>query len=86
MAKGARQAAEKVGRADKIQFLGIDGLPNEGVQWVKQGKLAATFLYATPGAEGVRQAMNKMIGQSVEKRIILPTATITLQNADQYAH
>jgi ribose transport system substrate-binding protein len=84
MAKGARQAAEKVGRAEKIQFLGIDGLPNEGVQWVKQGLLAATFLYPTPGAEGLRQALKKLNGESVEKKITLPTATITKENAAQY--
>ena len=85
MAKGARQAAEAVGRAGKIQFLGIDGLPKEGVQWVKQGLLAATFLYPTPGVRGLQEALKKLNGQSVEKRDHLPTATITKENADQFA-
>lgn len=85
MAMGARQAAEAVGRADKIKFLGIDGLPKEGVADVKEGKLAATFLYPTPGAEGLRQALKKLNGGTVEKKIILPTAVITKENADQYA-
>jgi ribose transport system substrate-binding protein len=85
MAKGARQAAEVVGRADKIKFLGIDGLPNEGVQWVKQGLLAATFLYATPGARGLQEALKKLNGESVPKTITLDTATITKENADQFA-
>jgi len=84
MAKGAHQAAEKVGRAEKIKFLGIDALPNEGVQWVKQGVLAATFLYPTPGVEGLRQALKKLNGESVETKITLPTATITKENAAQY--
>jgi ribose transport system substrate-binding protein len=84
MAKGARQAAEKVGRAEKIQFLGIDGLPNEGVKWVKEGLLAATFLYPTPGVEGLRQALTKLNGGSVEKKITLKTATITKENAAEY--
>ena len=57
MAMGARQAAEAVNRADAIKFLGIDGLPNEGVQWVKQGKLAATFLYPTPGVRGLQDGL-----------------------------
>jgi len=85
MAKGARQAAEAVGRADKIRFLGIDGLPNEGVQWVKQGLLAATFLYPTPGVEGLKQALKKLNGESVPKKVTLATATITKDNADQFA-
>src|SRR5205823_10159962 len=85
MAKGARQAAEAVGRAARIQFLGIDGLPNEGVQWVKQGLLAATFLYPTPGVRGLQEALKKLNGESVDKKITLPTATITKENADQYA-
>jgi hypothetical protein len=33
-------------------FSAIDALPNEGVTWVCKGELSATFLYATPGAEG----------------------------------
>ena len=85
MAMGARQAAEAVGRADKIKFIGIDGLPKEGVQYVKDGKLAATFLYPTPGVEGLKQALKKLHGETVEKKITLPTATITKENADQYA-
>jgi ribose transport system substrate-binding protein len=85
MAMGARQAAEAVKRADKIKFLGVDGLPNEGVKAVKEGKLAATFLYPTPGVRGLQEALKKLNGETVEKKIILPTATITKANADQYA-
>ncbi len=85
MAMGSRQAAEAVGRADSIKFLGIDALPNEGVKWVQEGKLDATFLYPTPGAEGLRQALRKLNGESVEKKITLPTATITKANAGEFA-
>jgi ribose transport system substrate-binding protein len=84
MAMGARQAAEAVGRADSIKFLGIDGLPNEGVRWVKEGKLAATFLYPTPGARGLQEAVKKLRGESVPKTITLPTDTVTRENADRY--
>jgi ribose transport system substrate-binding protein len=85
MALGARQAAEAVGRADKIKFLGIDALPKEGVKAVKDGELSATFLYPTPGVEGLRQALKVLNGESVEKKITLKTATITKENADQYS-
>jgi ribose transport system substrate-binding protein len=85
MALGARAAAAEVGRAEKIKFLGIDALPKEGVKAVKDGELAATFLYPTPGAEGLRQALKVLTGESVEKKITLPTATITKENADEYS-
>jgi len=45
------------GREKDIKFIGIDGLPNEGVQKVNKGELTATFTYVTPGAEGLRQAI-----------------------------
>ena len=57
MAYGAYLAAKDAGREKDIKFfIGIDALPDEGVTWVHKGELTATFLYATPGAEGLRQA------------------------------
>jgi ribose transport system substrate-binding protein len=50
--------------------------------WVHNGELTATFLYATPGAEGLRQAIKLLNGEKIEKKIILDTATITKDNAD----
>ena len=49
--------------------------------WVDKGELAATFLYATPGAEGLRQAVKLLNGEKIEKQITLPTMTITKENA-----
>ena len=81
MAYGAYLAAKDVGREKEIRFLGIDALPDEGVRWVANGELAATFLYATPGAEGLRQAVKFLGGEKVEKTITLPTMTVTKENA-----
>ena len=61
--------------------MGIDGIPDEGVTWVEKGDLDATFLYATPGAEGIRQALKLLNGEKIEKKITLPTMTITKDNA-----
>jgi ribose transport system substrate-binding protein len=83
VAYGAYLAAKDAGREKEIKFLGIDGLPNEGVTWVSKGQLTATFLYPTPGAEGVRQALKIVKGEKVEKKIILATKTIDKTNADQ---
>ncbi|MGE0237253.1 MAG: substrate-binding domain-containing protein [Parvibaculaceae bacterium] len=83
MAYGAYLAAKDAGREKDIKFLGVDALPNEGVTWVHNGELSATFLYPTPGAEGLRQAIKLLNGEKIEKKIVLPTMTVTKENADQ---
>ncbi len=83
MAYGAYLAAKDAGREKNILFIGVDGLPNEGVQWVNKGELAATFLYPTPGAEGLRQALKVLAGEKVEKKIVLDTQAITKENAPE---
>jgi len=82
MAYGAYLAAKDAGREKEIKFIGIDALPGEGVTWVKNGELTATFLYATPGAEGLRQAVKFLNGETVEKTITLPTEKVTSENAE----
>jgi ribose transport system substrate-binding protein len=84
MAYGAYLAAKDAGRDKDIKFiLGIDGLPDEGVTWVSKGQLTATFLYATPGAEGLRQAVKLLKGEKLEPVITLPTMLITKENAPE---
>ena len=83
MAYGAYLAAKDAGREKDIKFIGIDALPDEGVMWVNNGELSATFLYATPGAEGLRQALKFLAGEKVEKKVVLGTETITKENADE---
>lgn len=83
MAYGAYLASRDVGREADISFLGIDGIPEEGVRWVVEGILDATFLYKTPGDEGIRQALRFLKGEPVPKRLVLPTMTIDRSNAAQ---
>jgi ribose transport system substrate-binding protein len=84
MAYGAYLAAKDAGRDKDIKFIiGIDGLPDEGVTWVNKGQLTATFLYATPGAEGLRQAVKLLNGEKLEPVITLPTMLITKDNAPE---
>ncbi|MDM8522845.1 substrate-binding domain-containing protein [Desulfococcaceae bacterium HSG8] len=82
MAYGAYMAAKDVEREKGTAFLGIDGIPAEGVKWVHEGILTATFLYKTPGDEGVRQALKLLKGETIEKRVTLPTKTIDKTNAE----
>ncbi len=84
MAYGAYLAAKDAGRDKDIKFiLGIDGLPDEGVTWVSKGQLTATFLYATPGAEGLRQAVKLLNGEKLQAVITLPTMLISKENASE---
>lgn len=84
MAYGAYLAAKDAGRDKDIKFIiGIDGLPDEGVTWVSKGQLTATFLYATPGAEGLRQAAKLLKGEKLKPVITLPTMLITKENASE---
>jgi ribose transport system substrate-binding protein len=83
MAYGAYLAAKDVGREKNIAFLGVDAIPAEGVMWVYQGILTATFLYKTPGDEGIRQALKILNGEPIRPCITLPTKTIDATNAEQ---
>lgn len=83
MAHGAYQAAMKAGRAAEMKFIGIDSLPDEGIRWVKAGELTATLLYPTPGEMGLDMAVRILRGESVERRITLPTRVFTKENADR---
>lgn len=83
MAHGAYLAAKDMDSEKGIAFLGIDGIPEEGVKWVHEGILTATFLYKTPGDEGVRQALKLLKGENIEKRVTLPTMTIDKANAEK---
>ncbi len=83
MAYGAYLAAKDAGRADDIIFIGVDALPGEGVTWVANGELSATFLYPTPGAEGLRQALKHLKGEEVPKSVVMGTEAITADNAGE---
>ena len=84
MAYGAYLAAKDAGRDKDIKFIiGIDALPDEGVTWVNKGELTATFLYATPGAEGLRQAVKLLNGEKIPPVIVLPTMLVDKSNAGE---
>ncbi len=84
MALGARRAAEDAGRAGEMKFIGIDGLPDEGVKAVLEGKLDATFWYPTCGKEAIQYALKILHGEKVPKRIDLKSMRITKENARRF--
>ncbi len=84
MAYGAYLAAKDLNREKQIKFIGADALPQEGATWVQNGEMAATFLYPTPGAEGIRQGLKLMKGEKVQRKLILGTEGVYPENAKAF--
>ena len=82
-AHGAYLAAKAAGREKEIMFVGIDALPQEGVAYVQQGILDATFQYPTGGAEAIDQALKILKGEPVPKEIVLGTRLFDKSNVAQ---
>lgn len=82
-AHGAFLAAQAEGRAKDMLFVGIDGLPQEGVAWVKQDILNVTFQYPTGGAEAIDEALKILQGENVAKDIVLGSRMFDKVNVAQ---
>ena len=81
-AHGAWLAARAAGREDEMLFVGIDALPHEGQQYVREGILDATFLYPTGGEEAIETALTLLQGGDVPKAITLGTKLFTQDNVE----
>ncbi len=81
-AHGAYLAAKAAGR-EGIKFVGIDALPQEGVAYVSQGILDATFQYPTGGGEAIDTALKILKGEQVPKEIVLGTRLFDKSNVAQ---
>ncbi len=83
-AHGAYLAArqEGKGREKTIKFIGIDALPHEGVRYVKDGVLTATFQYPTGGKEAIETALKILKGEKVDKAITLGTRIFTADTVE----
>ena len=79
-AHGAYLAAKAAGREKDILFIGIDGLPQEGQVYVRQGILEASFEYPTGGREAVENALKILHGDSVAKQVTLRSRVFTGDN------
>jgi ribose transport system substrate-binding protein len=85
MAEGAYLAAKAAGKETTIKFTGIDALPvpSGGIKAVQQGRLQATFQYATGGREAIALAKKILVDcvKDVPKSTTLATMQITKDNA-----
>ena len=82
-AHGAYLAAKAAGRDEEIIFIGIDALPHEGVAYVKQGILDASFEYPTGGKEAIDVALKILQGEEVAKNITLNSRYFTKDNVER---
>ena len=84
LASQAWQVARNEGVENQIKFIGVDGLNTKdgGIQMVLDGKLNATLLYPTGGAEAIETAIKIYNGQTPPKRIKLSTTIIDRLNAE----
>ena len=81
-AHGAYLAAKAAGRENEMLFVGIDGLPQEGQIYVKQGVLGASFEYPTGGKEAVLTSLKVLNEEPVEKEITLSSRVFTSENVE----
>lgn len=84
LARSAWQVAENKSLADDLKFVGVDGLvgPDGGINMVLDGRLQATVLYPTGGAEAIKLARRVYAGEQVPKNNSLNITLIDRLNAD----
>lgn len=76
--------AEGKGREKTIKFIGVDSLPYEGVQYVKEGILSATLQYPTGAKEAIdlgRALLEQ--GKQPAKNVVLGTRLFSTENIAQ---
>jgi ribose transport system substrate-binding protein len=85
MALGAYLAAAGAHKADKMHFIGTDGLaiPDGGIRAVQQGQLDYTFIYPTAAKEAADTVEKILHKQPVQKRQVLGTTEVNKSNAAQ---
>jgi ribose transport system substrate-binding protein len=82
-AHGAYLAAKAAGRDQGIIFIGIDGLPQEGQVYVRQGLLEASFEYPTGGREAVENALKLFHGATLPREVTLRSRVFARDNIDR---
>jgi ribose transport system substrate-binding protein len=76
-------AAKEAGREKEMMFVGVDALPNEGIDAVRKGILNATFEYPNGAKEAVELGLKISAGEKPPKSITLGTRLYTKDNVDK---
>jgi signal transduction histidine kinase/ABC-type sugar transport system substrate-binding protein/CheY-like chemotaxis protein len=83
MAMGARASVAQHRLRRPLLYFGIDGLASRGggIEAVRDGKLAASYIYPTNGDLVIRLAMNILQGKPYKRENYLQSALVTTDNA-----
>ena len=82
MATGVYKAVVELGLEGKVQIIGIDGLPGEGIEYVQLGHQVGSYIYPTHGEKIVKLALDILTGQSYERENILKGMMVTPLNVN----
>jgi ribose transport system substrate-binding protein len=83
MALGAVKALEAAGRLKEVLVIGVDG-ENVAFDAIKQGKMAASFIYPYVAPEGIEYAYKLAKGEQVPKEVELKSTRVDASNVDQW--
>ena len=82
MATGVYKAVAELGLEGKVQIIGIDGLPGEGIEYVQLGHQVGSYIYPTHGEKIVKLALDILTGQPYERENILKGMMVTPLNVN----
>ena len=82
MATGVYKAVVEQDVEGRIKILGIDGMPNEGLDYVKLGHQVGTYYYPTHGEKIIRLALDILTGKPYERENPLLGFVVTPDNVD----
>lgn len=82
MATGVYKAVVETGTEGSVKILGVDGLPDEGIEYVKLGHQVGTYVYPTHGEEIVKLSLDILTKQPYERNKYLSGMLVMPENVD----
>ena len=82
MATGVYKAVVEQGVEGRLKILGIDGMPGEGLEYVRLGHQIGTYYYPTHGEKVIRLALDVLTGKPYERENPLLGFMVTPDNVD----
>ena len=82
MATGVYKAVVEQKVEGRLKILGIDGIPGEGLEYVKLGHQVGTYYYPTHGEKIIRLALDILTGKPFERENPMFGFVVTPDNVD----
>ena len=80
MATGAYKAVVETGTEGKINIMGIDGMPGEGLDYVQFGHQVASYVYPTGGDRIIKLAIDILSGRPYQRENTLQGILVVKEN------